>query len=523
MEGEIKELEQKLAAAIAERDSLRDENKKLQAEIEGPAPRTKFSNRVSIKSIRGREDQGLGLVGRIVTVAGWIKTVRVQGGGKFAFVELNDGSTFGNLQIIVDAVANGFEELKVKASTGCSFWAQGKIVESRGKGQKIELVAQSVEVIGDCDAAVYPLAKGHHPLEFMRTIAHLRPRANTYGAVARVRNALAYATHKFFNERGCLYLHTPVITASDCEGAGEMFQITTLLLQAKKAAEIAQIEGSGGSIDYAQDFFGKPAFLTVSGQLNGEMYACALSSIYTFGPTFRAEDSHTTRHLAEFWMIEPELAFADLVENMEVAEAYLKYCVKYVMDTCPEDMQFFDKQCKEKGLLGRLQQVVDTPFKRVTYTEAVELLLKEVEKGKVFENPVSWGIDLNSEHERYLTEEIFKQPIIVADYPKDIKAFYMRQNDDGKTVAAMDVLVPRVGELMGGSQREERYDVLVKRLKELNLDEESYRYYLDLRRYGSVPHSGFGLGFERLVLFTTGLENIRDAIPFPRFPKHAEF
>jgi len=516
MDDEIKSLEAKLAEAIAERDRLKDENSKLQNEL---APRTKYSNRSTIKQIRERKDEGVGLINNVVTVSGWIKTARIQ--AKVSFVELNDGSSQLNLQIIIDPKTPGFDSLKASASTGASFWAKGKIVASPGKNQKVEMQATEVEVLGTVTQD-YPLAKAHLPLDFLRGIAHLRVRTNTIGGVARVRNALAFATHKFFQERGMLYFHAPLITASDCEGAGEMFQVTTLLLHAKKAAEIAQADKTG-EISYEKDFFGKPAFLTVSGQLNGEMYASSLSSIYTFGPTFRAEDSHTSRHLAEFWMIEPEVAFADLEDNMQLAEEYLKFCVKYALETVPEDMKFFDKMTKEKGLIQRLQQVVDSTFKRVAYTEAIEILLKEIEKGHKFENKVEWGVDLNSEHEKYLTEVVFGQPLIVYNYPKDIKAFYMRQNEDGKTVAAMDVLVPRVGEIIGGSQREERYDVLVKRLTELGMELSAYQYYLDLRKYGSVVHSGFGLGFERLVMFVTGIESIRDAIPFPRYPKHAEF
>eukprot|EP01090_Pellita_catalonica_P017803 TRINITY_DN548_c0_g1_i1.p1 TRINITY_DN548_c0_g1~~TRINITY_DN548_c0_g1_i1.p1 ORF type:complete len:520 (+),score=108.22 TRINITY_DN548_c0_g1_i1:58-1617(+) len=519
----MEELQDKLKQLTEERDALINENKALKDKLAAPQTnaeeRTKFSNRVTVKSIRAREDEGVGLIGNSVVVSGWVKTRRIQGGGKFAFVELNDGSTFYNLQLIIDSKIEGFEDLKTVGGTGASLWARGDVVASKGKGQKIEIVVRELEILGPCDAGKYPLARGHHPLEFLRSIAHLRPRTNTFGAMQRVRNALAFATHKFYQERGFLYLHTPLITASDCEGAGEMFQVTTLLLNAKKASEVAATEG--GEIDYNQDFFGKPAYLTVSGQLNGEIYASALSSIYTFGPTFRAEDSHTSRHLAEFWMIEPEIAFADLHDNMDVAEAYLKYCLAYALETCLPDLQFFDKMSKEKGgLINRIKKVIETPFERITYTKAVELLLASKKK---FNNKVSWGIDLNSEHERYLTENIFRKPVIVTDYPKDIKSFYMRQNDDGKTCAAMDVLVPKIGEIIGGSQREERYDVLMARIAELKLNPEDYSWYLELRKYGSVPHSGFGLGFERLVLYTTGLENIRDAIPFPRYPRHAEF
>lgn len=530
--------EKDIQKLIEERDALRKENEALRSQLSTTTTtqteRTKFSKRSPIKSILHREDQGTGLIDSEIVVAGWVKTLRLQGGGSFAFLELNDGSCFENIQVIVDAKLDNFKQLTAKGGTGASALARGIVVESKGKEQKVEVRATHVEVIGECDGT-YPLAKGFHPLEFLRTIAHLRPRTNTIGAVARVRNALAYATHKFFQKRGFLYLHTPLITASDCEGAGEMFQVTTLLLRAKQLSEIPHTES--GQIDYNSDFFGRPSFLTVSGQLNGEIYASALSNIYTFGPTFRAEDSHTSRHLAEFWMIEPEMAFADLEDNMTIAEAYLKYCLNYVLKNCMSDLKFFDTLAKrniekakkegktideadEEGLIDRLKFVATSPFQRITYTEAVELLLKS---GVTFQNKVEWGIDLNSEHERFLTEKIFKKPTIVTNYPKDIKAFYMRLNEDGKTVSAMDVLVPKIGEIIGGSQREERYDVLVSRIKEMKLNEKDYGWYLDLRKYGSVPHSGFGLGFERLVLYATGLENIRDAIPFPRYPRHAEF
>jgi len=391
-------------------------------------------------------------------------------------------------------------------------------VESPGKNQLVELQSKKIEVLGECEAGKYPLAKGRQELEYLRTIAHLRPRTNTIGAVTRVRNALAFATHLFFLWKGYVYIHTPIITGSDCEGAGEMFQITTLLNGLQFPKDIPQVKETG-KIDYSSEFFGHPTYMTVSGQLNGEIYACSMSNIYTFGPTFRAEVSHTPRHLAEFWMIEPEIAFADLEENMQIAEDYLKFCVKYAMDTCPEDMDFFNKFI-EKGLIERLQNVLSSPFERITYTQAIDILIKS---GQKFEKAVSWGLDLASEHERYITEKVFKKPTIITDYPKEFKSFYMRMNEDGKTVAAMDILVPKIGEIIGGSQREERLDRLEKRIEELKLAKENYSWYLDLRRYGSVPHSGFGLGFERLVLFTTGIENIRDVIPFPRFPGHAEF
>jgi asparaginyl-tRNA synthetase len=434
-----------------------------------------------------------GKAGDEVTLYGWVRTVRNQ--KAFSFIEVNDGSTLANLQVVVDGTAEGI-------STGTSIAAKGHLVESPGKNQSLELKASEIKVIGSCDPEEYPLQKKRHSFEFLRTIAHLRPRTNTQGAVMRVRNALAFATHCFFQQRGFLYIQTPIITGSDCEGGGEMFRVTT---QEK--------------IDPENDFFGKNTYLTVSGQLEGEIMALALSDIYTFGPTFRAENSNTSRHLAEFWMIEPEMAFADLKANMECAEAYLKYCVKYVLDHCMEDLQFFDKFI-ENGLIDKLQNVIAAPFAHITYTQAIDILKKAPKK---FEFPVEWGVDLQSEHERYLAEEHFKKPTTITDYPAKIKAFYMRDNDDGKTVAAMDILVPKIGEIIGGSQREERLEVLEKKLEAFNLKKEDYWWYLELRKFGSVPHAGFGLGFERLVLFATGMENIRDVIPFPRAPGLAEF
>lgn len=372
--------------------------------------------------------------------------------------------------------------------------------------------AREVKIVGKCDPEVYPLQKKRHSFEFLRTIAHLRPRTNTIGAIARVRNAMAYATHRFFQERGFLYLNTPIVTASDCEGAGQQFRVSTI-------DPLSPPKTPDAKIDYTQDFFKKPAYLTVSGQLNGEAYACALSDVYTFGPTFRAENSNTARHLAEFWMIEPEMAFADLNDNMECVEAYLKYVLQDVLVKCPEEMQFFEKNVSP-GLIERLQHVITTPFERATYTYAVRVLEKAT---KTFEFPVKWGLDLQSEHERYLAEEYFKKPVILTDYPRDIKAFYMRDNDDEKTVAAMDILVPKIGEIVGGSQREDRLDHLERKMKAVGLKPEDYWWYLELRKYGSVPHAGFGVGFERLILFATGMENIRDVIPFPRFPGCADF
>lgn len=444
------------------------------------------------------------------TLKGWVRTVRAQ--KNFTFVEINDGSSLKGFQVILTSDVPGYEELIENLTTGAAVKVTGKIVESPAKGQKYEMQAQEMKIVGTCDATSYPLQKKRHSFEFLRTIAHLRPRTNTQGAVTRVRNALAFATHKFFQDEGFLHIHTPIITASDCEGAGEMFRVSTL--DGNKPPKNQE-----GSIDYSQDFFGKPSFLTVSGQLNAEIYALALSDVYTFGPTFRAENSNTSRHLAEFWMIEPEMAFADLKDDMDNAESFLKYALKYVLEECPEDMEFFD-QFVEKGVIERLKHVVESPFERLTYTNAIDILLKS---GKKFEFPVQWGCDLQSEHERYLAEEYCKKPVILTDYPREIKAFYMRDNDDGKTVAAMDVLVPKIGEIIGGSQREERLDHLKKKLREFDLPEDPYWWYLELRQYGSVPHAGYGVGFERLLGFATGMENVRDLIPFPRYPGHADF
>lgn len=449
-------------------------------------------------------------LGSEVTVKGWVRTVRNQ--KTFSFIEINDGSTFSNFQIVANADLPNYNLILAQLSTGVSIAATGTVVESPGKNQEYEIQAKNITVIGACDPESYLLQKKRHSYEFLRTIAHLRPRTNTIGAVTRVRNALAYATHRFFQERGFLYIHTPVITGSDAEGAGKMFQVTTLEMdKLPKTPE--------GRVDYTKDFFGKSAFLTVSGQLNLEAYACALSDVYSFGPTFRAEPSNTSRHLAEFWMIEPEMAFADINDNQDMAEAYLQSVLKYVLENCQEDLQFFEKHVS-KDLISRLQHVADTPFERASYTYAVRVLEKS---GKAFEFPVKWGLDLQSEHERYLAEEYFSKPVIITDYPKQIKAFYMRGNDDQKTVAAMDVLVPKIGEIIGGSQREERLDVLQQKIKEFGLKTEDYWWYLELRKYGTVPHAGFGAGFERLIQFVTGMDNIRDVIPFPRFPGKADF
>jgi len=449
-------------------------------------------------------------IGEQVKVAGWVRTRRDSKGG-FSFVELNDGSSLSSLQVVVPGEIDNYETEVLRVSIGSAVAVEGELVESPGKGQRVEVHATSVVVYGLADPDDYPLQKKRISFEKLREIAHLRPRTNTFGAVARVRNALAFATHRFYQERGFLYLHSPMITSSDAEGAGEMFRVTTIDLAKPPLVE--------GEVDYARDFFGKPTYLTVSGQLSAETYACALDRVYTFGPTFRAENSNTRRHLAEFWMVEPELAFADLSDNADLAEEYIKFMFEYVLEHCVEDLEFFDKWIEE-GLLARINAIASSEFLRITYTEAVRAL----EKAKTsFEFPVNWGSDLQSEHERYLTEVVFDQPVIVTDYPKDIKAFYMRRNDDGKTVAAMDVLLPGVGEIVGGSQREERHDVLLESIGEKGLPIEDYWWYLDLRRFGTVPHAGFGLGFGRMVQFTTGMQNIRDVIPYPRTPNSADF
>jgi asparaginyl-tRNA synthetase len=427
------------------------------------------------------------------------------------FVALNDGSSVKNIQIVFDMNKFNDEQLK-PITTGASIAVEGHLVESMGKGQTCEIQADKLEVYGTADPETYPLQKKGHTLEFLREKAHLRPRTNTFGAILRVRSALAFAIHRFFNERGFFYLNTPLITASDCEGAGAMFQVTTLPLNDLPKTE-------DGSVDYSKDFFGKPTALTVSGQLEGELGATALGAIYTFGPTFRAENSNTPRHLSEFWMIEPEIAFFDITDNMDLAEEFVKYCINYALEHCADDIEFlaehFDKELPE-----RLKFVVSNDFVRLTYTEGVKIL---EESGRKFEFPVHWGTDLQSEHERYLVEQHFKRPVILTDYPKEIKAFYMKQNEDGKTVRAMDVLFPQIGEIIGGSEREADYDKLLARIEELNIPMKDMWWYLDTRRFGTVPHSGFGLGFERLVLFVTGMTNIRDVIPFPRTPNNAEF
>ncbi|XP_075509716.1 asparagine--tRNA ligase, cytoplasmic 1-like [Primulina tabacum] len=546
-----------------------------------------FSQRVLIRSILNRPDMGAALAGQRVRIGGWVKTGREQGKGAFAFLEVNDGSCPGNLQVIVEADVYKLSDV---VSTGTCIHVEGELhLPPEGVKQKIELKVKKVFDVGTVDAGKYPLPKTKLTLEFLRDVMHLRPRTNTISAVARIRNALAYATHTFFQKHGFLYVHTPIITTSDCEGAGEMFQVTTIICEAEKlekelkenpppsetgvaAAEldvkekgevIVQLKSAkaskekisaavaeltkakehlsklnerlnlaercrvssgipkkDGKIDYSEDFFARQAFLTVSGQLQVETYACALSSVYTFGPTFRAENSHTSRHLAEFWMVEPEIAFANIEDDMNCAEAYVRFLCQWLLDNCYDDMEFMTKFI-DKTAIQRLEMVAKSKFHRITYTEAVAIL-EEAAKVRKFENKVEWGIDLASEHERYLTEEKFKAPVIVYNYPKAIKAFYMKVNEDNKTVAAMDVLVPKVGELVGGSQREENYEVLRDRILELGLPLEPYEWYLDLRRYGTVKHSGFGLGFERMILFATGMENIRDVIPFPRYPGRAD-
>ena len=444
-----------------------------------------------------------------VTVKGWVRTKR--GNKNVAFIALNDGSTINNIQIVVNP--NDFpEELLKNITTGACLRVEGMLVQSVGSGQPVEVQAREIEIYGKADPESYPLQKKGHTLEFLRDIAYLRPRTNTFGAVLRIRHAMAYAIHKYFNDRGFYYFHTPLITASDCEGAGAMFEVTTLDMKNPPRTE-------DGAIDYSQDFFGKPCNLTVSGQLEGELGALALSQIYTFGPTFRAENSNTPRHLAEFWMIEPEMAFYELEDDMNLAEDFIKYLVQYALDNCADDLAFLEKMY-DKELTERLRFVVENDFVRLDYTDGIEILQKSGEK---FEFPCDWGCDLQSEHERYLVEKHFKKPVILINYPKEIKAFYMKQNEDGKTVRAMDVLFPKIGEIIGGSEREADFDKLNARVEELGMSKESLWWYLDTRRWGSAPHSGFGLGFERLLLFVTGMSNIRDVIPFPRTPKNAEF
>jgi len=444
-------------------------------------------------------------IGARYTVMGWVRTRRDSKGG-FSFIEINDGSSLAGMQIIADQELANYGSEILKLQTGCSIKTVGILAASPGKGQKMELKAEEIEVLGWADPDVYPLQKKRHSFEFLRSIAHLRPRTNTFGAVARVRNAMAHAIHTFFQERGFIYLHTPIITGSDCEGAGEMFKVTTFDLNRAPEKE--------GNIDFTKDFFGGQANLTVSGQLEAEIYALAMGDVYTFGPTFRAENSNTSRHLAEFWMVEPEMAFCNLEENAALAIEFLKQIFASVLDNCKEDMEFFNRFI-DNTLLKTLETLVSHDFEILTYTEGIDILKKAEQK---FEFPVEWGCDLQSEHERYLCEKVFKGPVVLIDYPKEIKAFYMKMNQGGKTVRAMDVLVPKIGEIIGGSQREDDHDALYERIKEAGLNTDDYWWYLDLRKFGSVPHSGFGLGFERLIQFVTGLSNIRDVIPFPRTP-----
>ncbi|MBN2055347.1 asparagine--tRNA ligase [bacterium] len=459
---------------------------------------------MKIKQILNSEEAGVRIV-----VKGWIRTKRSS--KNITFIELNDGSTINNLQVIAESESGEFAAVE-KLGTGAAVAIHGELRDSPGKGQRFELKASRIEVIGESDPASYPLQKKRHSFEFLRQIAHLRPRTNTFGCVLRVRNALSYAIHEFFQKHGFVYIHTPIITGSDCEGAGELFKVTTLDLNQPPRSQ-------DGGIDFEQDFFKRPTYLTVSGQLEGELFALALGDIYTFGPTFRAENSNTTRHLAEFWMIEPEMAFYDLRDNMDLAESFLKEITAKVIERCPDDMTFFDRWI-ENGLLNRLRAVLDARFIRLSYTDAMTILQNS---GRAFDYPVEWGCELQTEHERYLTEQHFKGPVIVYDYPREFKSFYMRVNDDGRTVAAMDVLVPKIGEIIGGSQREERLGKLQEQIDLKQLDMSDYQWYMDSRRFGSVPHAGFGLGFERMMMFITGMNNIRDVIPLPRYPGCAEF
>ena len=462
-----------------------------------------------LKRTKISEALKLNTLGKEINVKGWVRTRR--GNKNVSFVALNDGSTIQNIQIVIDNEKFGESFLK-PITTGACINVNGLLVESQGQGQSVEIQATEIEIFGTADPASYPLQKKGHSLEFLREIAYLRPRTNTFGAVFRIRHHMAYAIHKYFNDRGFYYFHTPLITASDAEGAGAMFEVTTLDLNNPPHTE-------DGKIDYSQDFFGRQTNLTVSGQLEGELGAMALGAIYTFGPTFRAENSNTPRHLAEFWMIEPEVAFNDINDNMDLAEDFLKYLIRYALDKCREDIDFLAKMY-DNELIDRLNFVVDNNFIRLTYGEGVKIL---EESGEKFEFPVHWGTDLQSEHERYLVEKHFKCPVILTDYPKEIKSFYMKQNDDGKTVRAMDVLFPKIGEIIGGSEREADYDKLMNRVRELGMNSEPIWWYIETRKFGTAPHAGFGLGFERLMLFVTGMTNIRDVIPFPRTPNNAEF
>ncbi len=450
--------------------------------------------------------------GQEVLAKGWVRTKR--GNKQIKFIALNDGSTVNNIQVVAD-MTNFDEALIARITTGASISVTGNLIESVGSGQAVEIQAREIEVLGECDPVRYPLQKKNTSLEYLRTVAHLRPRTNTFGAVLRIRHAMAFAIHKFFNDKGFVYLNTPLITESDAEGAGDMFQVTTLNLENVPKKD-------NGTVDFSKDFFGKKTCLTVSGQLEGELGATGVGEIYTFGPTFRAENSNTPRHLAEFWMIEPEMAFYDINDNMELAEEFVKYLVQYALDNCADDLRFLNDKYDD-GLIERLKSVLGIEFQRVTYTEAVEILEEAVRNGQQFEYPVHWGTDFQSEHERFLVENHFGKPVILIDFPKDIKAFYMKQNEDGKTVRGMDVLFPKIGEIIGGSEREASLEKLEQRIDELKMSRKNLEWYIDTRRYGTVPHSGFGLGFERLLLFVTGMANIRDVIPFPRTPKNAEF
>ena len=450
--------------------------------------------------------------GQEVLAKGWVRTKR--GNKQIKFIALNDGSTVNNIQVVAD-MTNFDEALIARITTGASISVTGNLIESVGSGQAVEIQAREIEVLGECDPVRYPLQKKNTSLEYLRTVAHLRPRTNTFGAVLRIRHAMAFAIHKFFNDKGFVYLNTPLITESDAEGAGDMFQVTTLNLENVPKKD-------NGTVDFSKDFFGKKTCLTVSGQLEGELGATGVGEIYTFGPTFRAENSNTPRHLAEFWMIEPEMAFYDINDNMVLAEEFVKFLVQYALDNCADDLKFLNDKYDD-GLIERLKSVLGIDFQRVTYTEAVEILEEAVRNGQQFEYPVHWGTDFQSEHERFLVEKHFGKPVILIDFPKDIKAFYMKQNEDGKTVRGMDVLFPKIGEIIGGSEREASLEKLEQRIDELNMSRKNLEWYIDTRRYGTVPHSGFGLGFERLLLFVTGMANIRDVIPFPRTPKNAEF
>ena len=463
-------------------------------------------SRTKVIDLLKREDYG-----SRVNVKGWVRTRR--GSKQVSFIALNDGSTINNVQVVVD-LAKFEDELLKDITTGACLSVDGILTESVGSGQKVEVQAEKIEILGKCDNT-YPLQKKGHSMEFLREVAHLRPRTNTFGAIFRIRHNMAMAIHTFFHEHGFFYFHTPLITASDCEGAGQMFQVTTLDLKNVKRNE-------DGSVDYSDDFFGKPASLTVSGQLEGELAATALGAIYTFGPTFRAENSNTPRHLAEFWMIEPEVAFYDINDDMDLAEEFIKYCVRWALEKCADDVKFLNDMF-DKSLIERLEGVLKEKFVRLKYTDGVKILEDAVKAGHKFEFPVFWGMDLASEHERFLVEDHFKCPVIMTDYPKEIKSFYMKQNEDGKTVRAMDVLFPKIGEIIGGSEREADYDKLKQRIEELHIPMKDMWWYLDTRKFGTCPHSGFGLGFERLLLFVTGMSNIRDVIPFPRTPKNAEF